>query len=476
MKHLFISLLYFINLINGDSNSSIDIFHQHLNIFKNVIPHKHKESRPLIESTQDGVPINYNKVPTVVLKTIEQEIEVEEPGINLKSVAEVVDQKFNKKPRPKNMEESDGKGNRKFNKKLQFKKEKEVEETDNGEFSFDALDEIKRLEALILDLRKEMAYQQERFEKELKAIHNTKHLFHKYDAEDGIKVEEVEQDGEEELSDNKYDIDDGAKTQAVEQEVGEEQSSDEEVTNAPFQVEDENLRVDNDQVKEEEILVEENTSIEPTSNVLNSEDIQLYKSPPETTNAHLAIGKNKAKDILNLKNPPNSVLMIYPPSHNKLKVSDLQYSKPKTFMFDYTLTSTESTSYQVTTIPPTKIEKSKSPIKTLAYATSTKFKPSTRTKGSKTPTNTTSKSKRKSKQRSTMTNTFLMTKLFDNAVKTSTTQRDHHNLFHNTNKSINFDVFKELQALFHRNSATGTYQHSLQTIIISFIVIIIYTF
>ena len=64
----------FQNTSHSPSNDKISLFLNHFQIFKDLLPHngdskpKIKETRPLIQVLRDGVPVNFNRVPALIIR------------------------------------------------------------------------------------------------------------------------------------------------------------------------------------------------------------------------------------------------------------------------------------------------------------------------------------------------------------------------------------------------------------------------
>ncbi len=137
----------FQNTSHSPSNDKISLFLNHFQIFKDLLPHngdskpKIKETRPLIQVLRDGVPVNFNRVPALIIRKNITTITLE-PPITTATALNFLTANRN-----------------------------EYFRIGSTTSRADPLYEIKRLEELVLNLKKEMLDQQEQFKNELLKIY-----------------------------------------------------------------------------------------------------------------------------------------------------------------------------------------------------------------------------------------------------------------------------------------------------------------
>lgn len=136
------------NTSQTPSNDTVSLLLNHFQIFKDLLPHEGdsrsrvKENRPLIQELKDGVPINFNKVPVLIIRKNITTITLEPPTAT-ETTFETVTRDGHKINH--NLKKFDSKS--------------------------DPLGEIKRLEKLVLNLKKEMLDQQQEFRSQFMKVY-----------------------------------------------------------------------------------------------------------------------------------------------------------------------------------------------------------------------------------------------------------------------------------------------------------------
>ncbi|RCK55439.1 putative GPI-anchored protein 27 [Candida viswanathii] len=281
------------NTSQAPSNDTISLFLNHFQIFKDLLPYnddkrpKIKETRPLIQVLKDGVPVNFNHVPALIIRKNVMTITLEAPATSELTIAEA----------PEATDSSLFMGER---------PRKSVNR-------MDPLDEIRRLEKLLLSLKKEMMDQQEMFKNQLMSI------YHASPAERGSVLPTM------------TTLVTHTTTSLVVPSLADHMTTSMEL---------------HPSVDLNPTIATLSTSITSTTETLPA-SITSTTEPSPPPNHHHA-DKIHPKDIWNQKNPPNSVLIVpqFKYHQKDATVTAMAYSKPKQIIWTNFPTTTPHIFYQ----------------------------------------------------------------------------------------------------------------------------------